>query len=466
MVSTHKRTATLKSPPRGLPASIELSGETKHGGEADVYFSSDGRYAVKIYKSVSSDRERLLLMVMKLFENVPSAQEHFILPPLALVDSLGGKRRMGFVMRRVPSTYRELGEVALSPLEAAEQFRAGRKWPDYLKVARAIAEAVTVLHGSAHTDIHFRNFLVSLKDGESVMLEIDGIAVPGYIPARAIGLPGFVAPEVLTRGEDPSEVTDRHSLAVLVLHTLLFHNVMRPLRDFDSDPDKSDALGWGTHALFSEDPTDRANQPQNLGIPLYRGGALSIDMLTPGLRRLATRALIDGLRRPELRPTAREWRDALALAIDELWSCARCLQHFPLASHVPAARRHCPFCGEVLGVVTPVVLKLHRERSRGDFASTGRDLVLGPGFGIYADVFSGLLPPLSRNETPIVGRLTREEPRGLYALENLSHERWTETHPHRPDTRNHAERGDALPIINGSQVHFGNDYLARVAIPT
>ena len=123
---------------------------------------------------------------MTLFHALSSGQERFILPPLALVESLDGQRRVGFLMRCVPPHYHELLDFALNPVVAAQQFRQGKTWTHYLQVTRSIANAIVVLHGKgcAHSDIHYRNFLVNLDEGDAIMLEIDGVVVPGFLPRR------------------------------------------------------------------------------------------------------------------------------------------------------------------------------------------------------------------------------------------------------------------------------------------
>jgi DNA-binding helix-hairpin-helix protein with protein kinase domain len=379
----------LKNSPAGVPQRVEVTGEAKIGGEGAVYFSRDGQFAIKVYHQPRPDKEQLLAHVMTLFQTLPSEQERFILPPLALVESVDGRKRIGFIMRRVPPRYREMLDFMLSPVVAAQQFQQGKTWAQYLRVARSVANAVVVLHGKgcAHSDIHYRNFLINLDDGDAIMLEIDGVVVAGFLPPQVKGMMGFMAPEVLTQSIPPNERTDRHSLAVLILHTLLFRNVMTPLIDYDNDPNRSDELGWGQHALFSEHPNDRRHRPRNVGVPLYQRGELSYRMLTPALQRLTERALIDGLRVPDQRPSSREWEEALACAVDELWMCPRCRQHFPYPYWLtPAPRRACPFCGERMQPPYPVVLELYEERQRHNFVSVSRRVVLGHGFKLFADV--------------------------------------------------------------------------------
>ncbi|GBC82320.1 hypothetical protein HRbin10_01443 [bacterium HR10] len=395
---------------------------------------------------------------MKLFGHLPPEQERFILPPLALIETLDGQRRVGFIMRRVGPEYRELIAFMLNARCAAEQFRQGKTWAQYLKVARSIASAIVVLHGKgcAHSDIHFRNFLVDLDEGDAVMLEIDGVVVPGFLPPQVAGMMGFMAPEILTQGQRPSERTDRHSLAVLILHTLLFRNVMQPLIEYDNDPNKSEELVWGERALFSEHPQDHRHHPRNLGLPLYRRGALSYRMLTPALQRLTERALIEGLREPDKRPSAREWEEALAFAIDELWGCGQCGQHFPYPYWLhPPQRRTCPFCGERCRPPFPVVLELYEERQRGQFFLIDRRIVLGHGFRLFADMIEPhRKPPLTRGGERVVGHVEWDGRRGQYRLVNTEGGEWAACSPDQEE-RFTARNGESLPLVPGYLIHFG-----------
>lgn len=448
----------LKSPPAGVPQRVEVGDDVRVGGEGTVYFSRDGRFAIKVYHQPRPDKEQLLAHVMTLFQTLPPEQERFILPPLALVDSVDGQRRVGFIMRRVPPRYREMLDFMLNPAVAARQFQQGKTWAHYLKVARSIANAIVVLHGKgcAHSDIHFRNFLVNLDDGDAIMLEIDGVVVTGFLPPQVKGMMGFMAPEILTRGVAPSERTDRHSLAVLILHTLLFRNVMEPLIEYDDDPNRSEELGWGQNAVFSEHPDDRRHRPRYLGVPLYRRGALSYRMLTPALQRLTERALIEGLRDPDKRPSSREWEEALACAVDELWACPRCGQHFPYPYWLtPAPRRACPFCGERMQPPHPVVLELYEERQRHNFISVNRRVVLGHGFKVFADVLEpARKPPFTRRAEKTVAHVEWDEQARQYRLVNDEGGQWSALSPDGTQKFT-ASKGQSLPLAKGYFVYFG-----------
>jgi DNA-binding helix-hairpin-helix protein with protein kinase domain len=453
---------SLTSPPAGIPAAVTVSPrEDGHGGQALIYFDDSGQYAVKVYRAPRADKQALLRKVMEIFRNVSRDREEYFVKPLALIDTIDGKPAVGFLMRRVH--HPTLASLMLSPRKAAKQYQQGMTWGHYFVLARGICDSISVLHGEGcgHSDIHPGNFLADPRSGRVVMLEADGVVVPGELPPEVDGLPGYIAPEILERAQVASTLTDRHSLAVVVLHTLLLRNVLQPLQTYDARNDVADQrLGFGEHAVFSEHPSDPRNRPVQLGLPLYREGALSYKALTPRLQQLTEKALIAGLREPALRPLAKEWRDALAAAIDELLGCRECGQFFPYPHWLaPAGKRRCPFCGGPCAT-HPAVLRLYEERRAGNFVGTARYLVLAPGFELFADVVDpGRIPPRTRRATPRIGRFGSDR-----TLHNQSDQAWiAET---ASGERRQVEPGEGLQLDVGTFVHFGPDRRAVKVVET
>ena len=408
-----------------IPEKIKVDDKPKVGGEGRVFFSKDGKYAIKIYNENSTDRENLLKKIMVLFKSLPIDQKKFILPPLALVDTFNGSPATGFIMDKVSSDFDELIFFISSPKQAAKYFMQNYTWAHYLRLARSVTNALVVLHGKgcAHTDIHFRNFLVNIASGEAVMLEMDGVVVKGFLPPQVMGMVGFMAPEILINNESPSERTDRHSLAVLILYTLLFRNPLNPLRDYADDPRKSEILGWGEKAVFSEHPTDTRNRLDNIGVPLYNRGALSYKMLPVPLQKLAERALIDGLFAPEKRPSSREWEEALANGIDELCKCQNCNQYFPYPYWISDYnQRTCPFCGVKINYL-PLVFEEYEKRYKNNYSFIGRRLVLSTHHKIFDDmILPNHKPPFSRKNSEVVGEIIWTGRK--YGILNKSSEIW------------------------------------------
>ena len=387
-------------------------------------------------------------------------EAQFLCYPVALVSDVDGEAYAGCVTPRIPKPpYKKLVETMFNEKQACKHFQDGISWGTYLQIARGIARAVAVLNskGCAHTDIDYLNFLVHLHSSSVVMLDLDGSVVPGFLPPQVLGKIPFMAPELITDHAAPSERSDRHSLAVLVLHTLLFRNVMKPMICYDpTDQTNDDMIGFGREAVFSEHPNDRRNRPSWLGLPLFERGQLSYRMLTPTLQKLTERAFLQGLHNVESRPSAQEWVRTLGWAVDELLRCSRCRLHSPYPYWIkPAQRRQCPFCGQRFTGNAPSVLQSYAPRSKGNYGFTGRHLVLGNGSKLYMYVLEPhRITPLNRSNEQSIGHVERDDTSNVNRLVNDEECIWS--------ARLNGEKSiikigkDAsVPLQPGVTVHFG-----------
>ncbi len=424
-------TVSLYQNTKGIPDNLEIGESIYAGGEGRIFFSKDGSYAIKIYHTnrVGAEKRQFLEMITMLGSSLTQDEAQFLCWPLAMVRSVDDSPQIGCVTRRIPTTYKPLCHFNENPKMAKEQFLSRRSWSHYLQIARGIARAVAVLHGRgcAHTDLSYFNFLVNPDTADVVLLDLDGLVVPGFLPAQVKGTRGIIAHEIMLRQSRPNELSDRHSLAVQVLQTLLFRNVFKSLITYDpTDPDKDEEIGWGKELTFSEDPKDRRNRLRLLGIPLFQSGALSYKMLTPALQRLTERACIEGLSNPSKRPSAREWITTLSYALDELFRCSRCRLHFPYPYWLkPAQRRTCPFCGQRVTGNLPSVLSLYEPRSRGKYIYSQRNLVMGDKWQLFSDIVDSQRdPPMSRKKEPSIGHIELDGENNLNRLINDEGNKW------------------------------------------
>jgi len=447
-------TLSLRNP--GIPEKLVLEeGKIYRGGEGNVYFTQDGLYAVKIYHNPSPDKEKLLTQILNLGKNL-GEDGRFLAWPVGIVNRLNDQPRVGVVTRRVSDSHVPLYQLIYSPSIVLEQFQKGISWLNYLKMARGVAAAIRVIHGKgmAHADIHMKNFLAEPNSGEVVLIDLDGLVVQGFLPPQVKGMPGFIAPEVVMGKAKPGELSDRHSLAVLILWTLLFRNVMEPQMCYDPDDENRDnELAYGQYARFSEDPNDRRNWFAQIGQPFFRRGALSYRALTPKLQKLTEKALIDGLHNPNQRPQAIEWERGLAEAYDELVTCPNCRQSF-IYPHwlLPPGRRRCPFCGAGMGPVYPVVARLLEQRIEGNYREVRR-VVFYHRLPLFADqLIPGSLPPFTRRGTPAIGVVVWEQRLGAYFLINQDQAPWQVLRGEGKTVRH----GEGVPLHPGTLISFGS----------
>jgi hypothetical protein len=224
------------------------------------------------------------------------------------------------------------------------------QWLHYFSLCIKMARAIRKLHqsGLAHSDLSPRNILIDPSTGHSIVIDIDSLVVPKMYPPDVIGTPGYIAPEVLATCHlpisDPNRkhacaATDQYALAVLIYQYLLFrHPLKGPRVNSTKSAEEDDQLSMGAKALFIENPTDRSNRPpdKELGV--------GYEALGPRLVALFNRVFVQGLQRPDLRPIAAEWEDALLKTWNMLYPCAnpKC-EHKRLVVSGKGQIR-CPFC--------------------------------------------------------------------------------------------------------------------------
>ena len=444
-----------------VPNRLEVGESAYTGGEGRIYFSKDGKYAVKIYHSKTGpEKKQFLEMITMLGKSLTPEEARFLCWPLAMVNTVDNNFQVGCVTRRIPSSYKPLYYYTENPKMARDQFLARRSWSHYLQIARGIANSVAVLHdrGCAHTDLSYFNFLVNPETTDVVLLDLDGLVVPGFLPPQVKGTRGIIAREIMLKREKPNRLSDRHSLAVQILQTLLFRNVFKSLKAYDpTDPEKDEELAWGQELTFSEDPNDRRNRLRHIGVPLFQKGALSYKMLTPALQRLTERACIEGLANPLKRPSAREWITTLSYALDELYRCSRCRLHFPYPYWLkPVHRRVCPFCGQKVSGQLPSVLSVYEPRSRGKYMITQRKLVMEDTWKLHADILDPQRdPPMSRKKETTVGHVERDEKNEINRLANDEGSIWRAQV--NGESLISARKGDSIPLLPGTMIHFGEN---------
>src|SRR5579859_8067830 len=316
------------------------------GTQGAIYKSVDGRHVVKLYnpQSITPDRAKQIEGIIGQYNAVgkepnkdPYWDELYTWP-----DKVVRSPRLGVRMRFVGDLTRMdhfFYKVAYDNLPLEKKGWWIGRVAAAIKLARAVHHMSTL--GLCHSDLSDKNVLVDAFDGRMTILDCDSIVIPGVIPADVLGTPGYMAPELVTRKQrEPSVVTDRHALAVLLYRWLLYKHPLYGPKQHSLDTEIDEALMQGEKALWIEHPTDTSNRPKPL--------RLTTEMLTPRMKHLFHRAFVEGLHTPGLRPTADLWEDALVEMFDRILPCANpaCAQRFFVAQQVPPLR--CTNCNTPL----------------------------------------------------------------------------------------------------------------------
>ena len=180
-------------------------------------------------------------------------------------DFIKGKEKNG--MRFIGPRNRALLEK-FAPAELGD-FR------NFFSLCVQMARAVARLHnaGLAHSDLSPNNVLVDPTRGVSIVIDVDSLVVEGLFPPDVMGTKGYIAPEVLSTAhlpihdpqrKHPNARTDLHALAVLLYQYLLRRHPLdgKRIPPQAKTAEEQELLSYGSEAIFSENPTDASNRPE------------------------------------------------------------------------------------------------------------------------------------------------------------------------------------------------------------
>lgn len=308
------------------------------GAQGEIYRSRDRRSVVKLLNqdSATPERARQIDAIINQYNatgNDPYWDELFAWPKKRAVGpQMGVSSRYITGLTRLDYFFFPYHFNHLPPDQRGW-------WVGRIAVAIKLARAVDRLStkGLCHSDLSEKNIFVDAFAGRMTLLDCDSIVVPGVLPADVYGTPEYMAPELaMHKVNEPSVVTDRHALAVILYRWLLYRHPLLGIKRHSDNADRDEELALGGEALFIEHPTDTSNRPHRMQV--------TADTLTRRVRDLFHRAFVDGLHTPTLRPTANLWEDALIELMDRTLPCPNphCQQQFFVAPEMGPLR--CALC--------------------------------------------------------------------------------------------------------------------------
>lgn len=447
------------------------------GGQGELYLSKDKRAVIKLYTTPLGARRLEALRKIISEYNItlssdpatgqrrpdPTIAELFAWPN-AIVRS----PRSGIRMKNVNSGMEHkplswwIGSRTLKYVPANMR----GNWLDRTRVASQMARIAWKLHGSGlcHSDFSGDNFLAHVAAQKVVLIDLDNLVVPDVLPPEMLGTGDYMAPEIVIANDRkdgkprPSIQTDLHSLAVLIYQLLLNRHPLRGPKTHDADAQRDDVLALGERALYIEDPDDRSNRPRGEFV-----GAWALGDEVEGLMRLAFTA---ELKKPELRPLAATWGDALLRMADQLIPCANpsCSQKaFILLANRPA---QCPWCGTPVKFPKEVpILRLFSTFGQQGHFHPDRAHIVGwhlrplKRWHVYSDVSESASLPSEREPLAEI----------IYAQDSG----WMMRNVGLPELRvagegsvRHVGVGEAAPLQHGQHWLLDNSASARAALVT
>ena len=308
--------------------SVEIQNFLGSGGQGEVYkVLVDGQFhALKWYfdhTATTGQKDG----IQKLIDSGPPG-ESFLWPSEMI--SAQGSPSFGYLMPLRGDRFKSFTDVVNGRLDPT--FKV------LMTVGLNLVDSFLKLHaeGLCYRDISFGNGFFDPQTGETIICDNDNVSPNKSLVQTVLGTPDFMAPEVVVRKDRPSRETDYFSLSVLMFY--LFH-IQHPLlgkkvlaiRSWDL-PAREKL--FGSEPVFIFDPNDKSNEaidnPQQ--DPLGEAGKNALpywNLVYPTvLKQAFITSFADGIRTPNKRLIATQWKKVLTEARNSIFSCGCGAENF------------------------------------------------------------------------------------------------------------------------------------------
>ncbi len=241
--------------------------------------------------------------------------------PYSILEDNQGKVA-GFLMPEVVGS-ETLLKLCTPKLRRQDKLEAN--WYFLHVVARNIAAIIQAIHAKGYVlgDIKLENILVNNRALPTI-IDTDSFQVSdpysGKIYRCLVGSEGFTPAELIgvnIADVDQTEVHDRFRLGVVIYYLLFSGPPFRGLWQGAGDSlEQSELIRRGLWPFSG----DKLLVPSNTTIPL--------NILHRDLHALFLRCFNEGHKFPDRRPTAKEWRGTLEVALNEVVRCGKVDNHY------------------------------------------------------------------------------------------------------------------------------------------
>ncbi|WP_228036643.1 WD40 domain-containing protein [Dolichospermum flos-aquae] len=304
--------------------SITLLKEIAHSGEAKIWRTNENGYLAKIYHSPTPERVQKLAVMIDHPPTEPNSHLHhvsFAWPKSVLKNAQGDI--IGFLMPEIKNG-KELIDV-YNP-RRRQTLKLEIDWRFLHTTALNIVSIIEALHAAGYVlgDIKPQNILVNNRALPSI-IDTDSFQVKNPNNSKVyrclVGSEGYTPPELMGKDFDiieQTEIHDRFRLGVIIYQLLFGGN--------------SPFQGKWTGAGETPEPNELirrglwVNGSNNLIVAAAR--TIPLEIVHPEIQQCFLKCFNDGHNYPNLRPTAREWLEALRTGNDNLTICGRVDSHY------------------------------------------------------------------------------------------------------------------------------------------
>ena len=304
--------------------SITLLKEIAHSGEAKIWRTNENGYLAKIYHSPTPERVQKLAVMIDHPPTEPNSHLHhvsFAWPKSVLKNDQGNF--VGFLMPEIKNG-KELIDV-YNP-RRRQTLKLEIDWRFLHTTALNIVSIIEALHAAGYVlgDIKPQNILVNNRALPSI-IDTDSFQVKNPNNSKVyrclVGTEGYTPPELMGKDFDiieQTEIHDRFRLGVIIYQLLFGGN--------------SPFQGKWTGAGETPEPNELirrglwVNGSNNLIVAAAR--TIPLEIVHPEIQQCFLKCFNDGHNYPNLRPTARQWLEALRTGNDNLTICGRVDSHY------------------------------------------------------------------------------------------------------------------------------------------
>ena len=403
---------------------LTIESELGKGGQGSVYHvrTGDGQHAAVKWYAPEFQDPSFRSNIEALVEMDPPSK-HFLWPQ----DVIERDGEFGYLMAMRPCEYANIPRLLRRDVVPSPR--------NLLHTALQTVSGFRALQarGLFYCDISDSNLFFNPTNGDVLICDNDNVVAPGEVPP-VVGTPRFMAPEIVREEAEPSPLSDKFSLAVLLFMLLCNHHplegaVSARIRVLDL---RAMRMIFGTKPVFIFDPDDASNRPVR---GLHDNAWEFWDFYPQCLRDVFTKAFTDGLT-VEGRPSFSEWQMALTQAEDSVLTCSCGGQN--LHDFAAGQQRSCWACGGKL------TLPVHLEVGR-------RKILLDRDTKLFAHHLTGRGDPGDRGDP--LAEMVKHPKRDACGLRNLSAQTWYVKRPDR--TAVVIQPRQSIVLSPGTAISFG-----------
>jgi DNA-binding helix-hairpin-helix protein with protein kinase domain len=284
------------------------------GGEGAVFeVLMDGqRHALKWYFAETAFPQRMDSLAELLDRGCP--HERFLWPIDIVTSPDSGE--FGYVMPFRPDGYVGSADLVKGDVSTGLSQIA--------QMGFELTDSFLRIHGAGlcYRDINFGNVFLQPDDGSVLICDNDNVGIDG-MAGSVLGVPWFMAPEVLLQQTLPNARTDRHSLAVMLFYLMMAGHPLDGRRADQYVPFDDDARVdlFGRRPVFVFHPTDRSNA---LDLSLQEVTQTLWDLHPKFLQDRFVDAFTIGLSDPDARVGESTWRKTMVRLAANVCYCGTC----------------------------------------------------------------------------------------------------------------------------------------------